>query len=81
MTAPVKRGARITLLNAERHLLNDIADRRLTRDNIAITYAMALGSDEAINWGKVNQAILDRWSPAALTYIKDKAWKFAEGRS
>jgi len=33
------------------------------------------------NWGKVNQAILDRWSPAALTYIKDKAWKFAEGRS
>lgn len=76
----VARRGTLQLLNAERHLLNDIADRHQTRDDVAITYAMALGSDEHIDWPKVNAAVVDRWSVSALEYIKGKAWKFAEGR-
>ena len=29
----------------------------------------------AIAWAQVNQAIITRWSPAALAWIKLQAWK------
>jgi hypothetical protein len=28
-------------------------------------------------WRELNEAILRRWSPAGLRYIKEKAWKLA----
>jgi hypothetical protein len=29
---------------------------------------------EKIDWKKVNEAIIDRWSISGLQYIKQKAW-------
>jgi hypothetical protein len=73
---------RISLMDCERQLLDEIADKRLTRDDVAMTYAMSLVSDERnrISWQTVNYAIIDRWSPSALKYIKDKAWRMVERR-
>jgi hypothetical protein len=71
------------LMDCERHLLDEIADKRMTRDDVAMSYAMSLASDERdrIDWRKVNEAIMDRWSLAALKYIKTKAWRMVERRS
>lgn len=30
-----------------------------------------------IDWPEVNQAIIDKWSPAGLRYIKERAYKLA----
>jgi len=65
------------LMDCERTLLAEIADKRMKRNDIAMTYAMALGSDEQIDWARVNHAIIDRWSTSALVYIKERAWKLA----
>lgn len=67
---------RIELADCENVLLNEIAMKEATRKDIAKTYALALRSSEAerIDWGKVNRAIIARWSMAALTWIKKQAW-------
>ena len=68
------------LMDCEAVLLSEIADKRMKRNDVAMTYAMALGSDEQIDWARVNRAIIDRWSTSALVYIKERAWKLAEGK-
>lgn len=49
------------------------------RDDIAETYSYILRT-KGTRWDyrKVNQAIIDKWSPTALKYIKEKAWKLVE---
>ncbi len=76
-------GLHMELVNCEATLLHEIGTREakgLTRDSVALTYAMALRSSErpSIDWGKVNRAIIARWSPAALNYIKERAWRLNE---
>ena len=46
------------------------------RDEAARHYraAMALVRDD-IDWARANRAIIDRWSVAALRYIKEQAWR------
>jgi hypothetical protein len=63
------------LVTAEQTLLEEIADKRMTRGDVALTYAFALYEGDDIDWPKVNQAIIDRWSLSALKYIKEAAWK------
>jgi hypothetical protein len=60
----------------ERMLLQEIADKRMKRKDVAKTYAMSLRSSErdTIDWKKVNEAIIERWSMSALTFIKEQAW-------
>ena len=64
------------LTDCENALLREIAEPELTRRDVAQTYALALRSSERdrIDWGKVNRAIMARWSPAALEWIKKQAW-------
>lgn len=62
-------------------LLREIADKAMKRLDVAKTYALALRSSWPTDWLKVNKAILARWSPHALVWIKEKAWSgkaFAE---
>ena len=50
------------------------------RDEVAEEYADVLRST-GVDWGgwrEFNAAILRRWSPAGLRYIKEKAWKLAK---
>ena len=47
------------------------------RDDVAREYAACLSvyGSEWPQWSGFNAAILRRWSPAGLRYIKDKAWR------
>jgi hypothetical protein len=71
-------GVRVELACCEKTLLSEIADKRFRRKDIAQTYALAIKSQEAtdglIDWKKVHQAIIDRWSLAAVHWIKEQAW-------
>ena len=50
------------------------------RDDMADEYASLLthyGRPEWEGWRPLNEAILRRWSPSGLRYIKTKAWRAA----
>ena len=51
-----------------------------SRDEMADEYASALRAmpHDWDRWPDFNAAILRRWSPAGLRYIKEKAWKIAQ---
>lgn len=67
---------RIELADPEGQLLEEIADPAMTRRDVALTYGLALrGSQDRVDWPKVNRAIVDRWSLSALEWIKAFAWK------
>ena len=68
---------RVSLVDPQRQLLNEITDDRMKRFDVAQTYAMALDSDE-VDWSLVNREIIDRWSMSGLKWIKEKAWKIRE---
>jgi hypothetical protein len=67
---------RIEMADCENQLLREIVDHRLTRREVAKTYRLAMDSSECkkVNWAKVNMAIVQRWSPYALEWIKKQAW-------
>lgn len=69
----------VELMDAEEIILQEIADKGSTRDNVALTYAFCISSREDIHFGKINRAIQERWSRNAVIYIKRKAWKIVEG--
>lgn len=66
---------------SEQHATPEEWDEWLTlyenRDAVAHAYAQLLGEFDAewVGWRELNEAILRRWSPAGLRYIKEKAWK------
>jgi hypothetical protein len=63
------------LMDCENTMLTEIGMKEMKRKDIAQTYSLALRSSERdrIDWGKVNRAIIDRWSLAALKWIKEQA--------
>jgi hypothetical protein len=73
-------GMRIDLVDPQGTLLAEIADKRMTRDDVAMTYAFAIRQHAEVDWPTVNQAIMNRWSQSALIYIKTKAWKLIDAR-
>ena len=66
------------LMFCEDVILQEIADKKFDRDNVAITYAFCIDSSEKSDFSKINRAIVDRWSRSALQYIKKEAWKLKE---
>jgi aminopeptidase N len=69
---------KIELMNCTRVLLDEIDEKKITRDKLALTYAMAICSSDNTDWKQVNAAIIKRWSLSTLEYIKQKAWKMVE---
>lgn len=65
----------VEMIDPQRIVLIEIADKHLTRDDVAITYAYCLRQGEVDRIGEINKAIIERWSLSALKYIKTKAWK------
>jgi len=61
---------RIELAACTQTLLQEIESREFTRDSVAKTYRLAMASSEAVDWARVNRAIVARWSLSALEYIK-----------
>jgi len=72
-------GWRVELACCQSTLLREIADRRFKRNDVAITYSMALRSSErdTVDWKVVNDAIMERWSLSGLCYVKERAWKLS----
>jgi hypothetical protein len=66
---------KVEMVDPQRMALLEIADPRLTRDDVAITYAYCLRQNETDRIAEVNHAIIERWSMSTLHYIKQKAWK------
>lgn len=59
----------------EATILREIADPRMTRDDVAQTYALMIDYSDIYDWQKINSAIIARWSKHALEYIKRRAWQ------
>jgi hypothetical protein len=68
-------GVTVELADPQGQLLEEIANPKMKRRDVAQTYAFALRSHARVNWLLVNGAIIDRWSVSGLRYIKDAAWK------
>ncbi len=64
-------------------ILDEIKMKEIKRNDIALTYALAIISSEnkTINWKLVNKSIIERWSESGLEYIKEKAWKLIEAKN
>lgn len=71
---------RVNLVDPEAQLLREIADKRMTRDDVKVTYAFAIRQADEVDFAKVNRAIIDRWSMAALRYIKEGAWRMVSAQ-
>ena len=59
-----------------------VIERARRRDDVVEAYAKELAADfyKRHEWGRINAAIVDKWSEAGLRYIKRRAWKlFEEG--
>lgn len=62
------------LENITNTILSEIAMPKLKQSDIAKTYALAIVSDEKIDWSAINQAIITRWSRSGLNRVKQMAW-------
>ena len=63
-------------------LLREIEDKTMKRKDVASTYGLAIHAErcgETVDWERVNEAIVGRWSRSALEWIKKEAWKQAAG--
>lgn len=59
-------------------LYDDLADPRCTRRNVAQSYAAVMRYTPDADWGAINAAILERYRPSGLEFIKQEAWKINE---
>lgn len=66
-------GIRVELTACELVILNEIK-QGLNQKQIAQTYALALRSSDNVDWKKINDAIIARWSKSGLNRIKEMAW-------
>ncbi len=67
---------RVEMIDVQGTLEREIADKRLNRDDVAMTYAFGLRDCiNDVDWKGINGLIIDRWSISALKYIKEKAWR------
>lgn len=57
-------------------IFNELEDRVYTRADVAKTYAILLQKNTPLDtYVEINKAIIKRWSPTALRWIKEQAWK------
>lgn len=71
---------KVELMFCEEIILQEIADKNFSRDNIAITYAFCRDAKktQSVNFRTINEAIIKRWSLSALEYIKNEAAKLMD---
>ena len=71
---------KVELMFCEEIILQEIADKDFSRDNIAITYAFCRDAKKSqdVNFRTINEAIIKRRSLSALEYIKNEAAKLMD---
>ena len=67
------------LVKRSEQAMDELVSLFASRDDVAEEYAACLTTYPAHwdRWSDFNGAILRRWSPAGLRYVKDKGWKIA----
>lgn len=70
----------VTMLDVEELALQEIADKKCTRNNVALTLAFGLRQNDTLNWSKLNKAMIERWSRSGRDYIMKRAWGLVEGK-
>lgn len=62
----------VELADCEDTLLREIADKGCFQKSVAMTYRLTMESSDRsrVDWGKVNRAIIKRWSISGLNRIK-----------
>ena len=64
------------------YMIGLIEDQRRTRDDIVMPYANAILDYKSRREGgvphEISVAIMRRWSPHALKYIKRRAWRLVD---
>ena len=70
----------VTMLDVEELALREIADKRCNRNTVALTLAFGLRQNDKLDWKKLNEAMIARWSRSGREYIMNRAWGLVEGR-
>jgi len=52
-------------------ILKEIKDKNCKRKRVAHIYRIIFNKFSDVNWKKINQAIIKRWSKSGLIYIKN----------
>lgn len=75
-------GVTVGMVDPWGQIVRERAAKGITRKSVAMTYAFGLRQDinDTAGIKAANEAIVARWSPAALNWIKERAWAYAEGR-
>lgn len=75
---------RINMVGCTDAILQEVGCKEASRKDVALSYAMAIKSQadgaDSPDWGKINRAILDRWSMSALEFIKKRAIDLLRGK-
>jgi hypothetical protein len=74
-------GIDFELENITKTIIVEITIPELKQSDIAKTYALAIKSDEKIDWSAINQAIVARWSRGGLNRVKQMAWRIVGQRA
>lgn len=69
----------VEIVNVQGLILQEIGDRRIKRNSVALTYAFCIKQRDECDFGVINRAIIGRWSESGLRYIKERAWKIVRG--
>ncbi len=77
-------GVQINLVCCTQVICNEVSRKETRRNDVALTYAMALKSQaqhgDKPDWKAINAAIIARWGIRGLKAVKNRAWGIAEGR-
>lgn len=76
---------RINMVCCTEVILNEVSHKEITQRDVALSYALAIksqmqGADKP-DWGKINRAIIARWSMPGLERIKKGAFDLHTGRA
>ena len=77
-------GWRINMVCCTEVICNEVSHKQIKQRDVALSYALALKSQmqkaDTPDWGKINRAIIDRWSMAGLERIKKAAFDLCSGK-
>lgn len=63
-------------------IFNEIEGKEFTRKDVARTYSILLQKNTPMDkFVEINKAIIKRWSPSGLRWIKEQAWKIAKAEA
>ena len=76
VTLTLNDEGKISSVDFVQWIMNEIEDKAFTRKDVAATYAILIQKGQQ-EWTAINRAIIGRWSPAVLKWIKEQAWRRA----